>query len=41
MSAFAIAAPKPARDLLQHKDLVRVLTLLDGDGEETRLVGGA
>jgi poly(A) polymerase len=43
MSTIAIAAPAPApaKALLEHKDLVRVLALLDADGEEARLVGGA
>jgi poly(A) polymerase len=41
MSAVAIAAPAPAKALLERKDLVRVLTLLDCDGEEARVVGGA
>jgi poly(A) polymerase len=31
----------PAKALLHRKDLVRVLALLDGDGEEARVVGGA
>ncbi len=39
--AVAIAAPEPAKALLQRRDLARVLALLDGDGEEARLVGGA
>ncbi len=41
MSTLAIAAPAPAKALLERKDLVRVLALLDRDGEEARLVGGA
>lgn len=41
MSALAIAAPAAAKVLLERKDLVRVLSLLDQDGEEARLVGGA
>ncbi len=36
-----LAAPAPAKALLERKDLIRVLTLLDCDGEEARLVGGA
>jgi poly(A) polymerase len=41
MSNVAIAAPPEAKALLARKDLLRVLTLLDCDGEEARLVGGA
>ncbi len=41
MSTFAIAAPPAAKALLERKDLIRVLGLLDTDGEEARLVGGA
>ncbi|MFZ0558331.1 MAG: CCA tRNA nucleotidyltransferase [Methylovirgula sp.] len=41
MSTVAIAAPPAAKALLERKDLVRVLGLLDTDGEESRLVGGA
>jgi poly(A) polymerase len=37
----AIAAPEPARHLLGDADLRTVLSLLDCDGEEARLVGGA
>ena len=37
----AIAAPKAAKALLQERALVRVLALLDTDGEEARVVGGA
>lgn len=37
----AIAAPAPAKALLQDADLHFVLTLLDRDGEQARLVGGA
>ncbi|QXX76349.1 CCA tRNA nucleotidyltransferase [Methylovirgula sp. HY1] len=37
----AIAAPEAAKALLRDPSLIRVLTLLDGDGEEARLVGGA
>lgn len=37
----AIPAPEPARALLQDRALNRVLALLDGEGEEARLVGGA
>lgn len=40
-SANAIAAPEAARLLLQDPALCRVLSVLDGDGEEARLVGGA
>src|SRR5579863_3962975 len=36
-----IAAPPSAKALLERKDLVHVLALLDGDREEARLVGGA
>lgn len=36
-----LAAPASAKALLGRKDLVHVLTLLDCDGEEARLVGGA
>ncbi|MHB8883729.1 MAG: CCA tRNA nucleotidyltransferase [Methylovirgula sp.] len=36
-----IAAPEAAKALLRDQSLIRVLTLLDGDGEEARLVGGA
>lgn len=36
-----IAAPPSAEALLEREDLVRVLALLDGDGEEARVVGGA
>jgi poly(A) polymerase len=41
MSIVAIAAPPVAKALLERKDLLRVLSLLDTDGEEARLVGGA
>jgi poly(A) polymerase len=41
MSETAMPAPAAAKALLERKDLVRVLTLLDCDGEEARLVGGA
>jgi poly(A) polymerase len=34
-------APTLAKALLRRKDLARVLALLDGDGEEARVVGGA
>ncbi len=37
----AIAAPATAKALLRDQALVRVLALLDGDGEEARVVGGA
>src|ERR1700741_1999586 len=37
----AISAPRPAKALLDDRDVAFVLSLLDGDGEETRLVGGA
>ena len=41
MSETAMPAPAAAKALLERKDLLRVLTLLDCDGEEARLVGGA
>jgi poly(A) polymerase len=41
LPANAIAAPAPAKALLNDADLVFVLALLDRDGEEGRLVGGA
>ncbi len=41
MSTLAIAAPAAAKALLERKDLLRILALLDRDGEEARLVGGA
>ena len=34
-------APAAASALLADRDLLRILALLDGDGEEARLVGGA
>ena len=37
----AIAAPEAAKALLRDQALVRILALLDSDGEEARLVGGA
>jgi poly(A) polymerase len=37
----ASPAPEPARALLRNEALGRVLALLDRDGEEARLVGGA
>lgn len=37
----AIAAPDAAKALLRDQALVRILALLDSDGEEARLVGGA
>jgi poly(A) polymerase len=41
MSTVAIAAPPAAKALLERKGLIRVLSLLDIDGEEARVVGGA
>jgi poly(A) polymerase len=41
MSATEIAAPAPAQALLQSPELLRILALLDADGEEARVVGGA
>lgn len=37
----AMSAPEAARALLQDQALCRVLSLLDSDGEEARVVGGA
>ncbi|HLH12031.1 MAG TPA: CCA tRNA nucleotidyltransferase [Methylovirgula sp.] len=37
----AVAAPARAKALLEHQDLARILALLDRDGEEARVVGGA
>ncbi len=41
MSSIAVAAPAAALALLKNPGLQRILTLIDGDGEEARLVGGA
>lgn len=41
MSNVAVGAPALAKALLERKDVARVLALLDCDGEEARLVGGA
>jgi len=41
MSAVEIAAPAAAQALLQSPELFRILALLDADGEEARVVGGA
>jgi poly(A) polymerase len=40
-SGYAMNAPEAARRLLQDPALYSVLSLLDEDGEEARLVGGA
>jgi poly(A) polymerase len=40
-NGHAMTAPEAALDLLKDRALCRVLTLLDCDGEEARLVGGA
>ncbi len=40
-SSTAAPAPPAAKALLGRKDLMRVLSLLDTDGEEARVVGGA
>jgi poly(A) polymerase len=41
MSVTGIAAPAPALALLQSHELLGILNLLNGNGEEARLVGGA
>jgi poly(A) polymerase len=41
MSATAMPAPPAAKALLDDASLLRVLTLLDRDGEEARVIGGA
>ena len=41
MSVIETAAPASARALLQSPELLRILALLDADGEEARVVGGA
>ncbi|QAY94431.1 polynucleotide adenylyltransferase [Methylovirgula ligni] len=41
MSSIAVEAPAAALALLKNQGLQRILALLDGDGEEARLVGGA
>jgi poly(A) polymerase len=41
MSSIAVAAPAAALALLKNPGLQRILSLIDGDGEEARLVGGA
>jgi poly(A) polymerase len=41
MKVIEIAAPPAALALLKRAELVQLLTLLDTDGEEARIVGGA
>ncbi|MGB8277325.1 MAG: CCA tRNA nucleotidyltransferase [Methylovirgula sp.] len=41
MATSEMSAPEAARALLQDEALCRVLSLLDSDGEEARVVGGA
>lgn len=41
MSSFAMVAPASAKALLQDEALMRVLGLIDTQGEEARIVGGA
>jgi poly(A) polymerase len=41
MSTITIAAPDSAKALLANANLSRVLSLLDRDGEEARVIGGA
>src|SRR5579863_10525697 len=41
MKTIEMAAPAAALELLKRPDVLRLLTLLDGDGEAARIVGGA